>query len=83
MEISRANDSDVSMSEMGKAVYYRTYSRNDNDIRENFSDTVDRIINHQKWLWERQLGKSLDENQSIELEKLRNIYLSMKALPRR
>lgn len=82
MTIQNEINSD-SMSEMGKAVYYRTYSRPKGETKENFYDTVDRIIEHQRWLWERQLGVSLNNEQIAELDELREINLNMKALPRR
>lgn len=82
MQNKTINASDMTMSEMGKAVFYRTYSRPVENGRENFENTVDRMIDHQRWLWERQKGEVLDLVQLSELEELREIYMKMKALPR-
>lgn len=61
----------------------RTYNRPLNDagtVFETWEQTVDRVIGHQKWLWERQKGSSLDWAQAGELDELRNLMLSHKVL---
>lgn len=61
----------------------RTYNRPLNDAGthfETFPQTVDRVIGHQLWLWERAQGKSLSVEQSAELEELRDLMLQRKVL---
>ena len=59
----------------------RTYNRPlDNNTFETWEQTVDRVIGHQKWLWERAQGYSLDFAQSSELDDLRNLMLERKVL---
>ncbi|MBB64247.1 MAG: ribonucleoside-triphosphate reductase, adenosylcobalamin-dependent [Waddliaceae bacterium] len=58
------------------ATALRTYHRPVNDgedLLETWNDVVGRVINHQKWLWERALGKELNEEQKAELEELRSL----------
>lgn len=52
----------------------RTYCRPLNEegtIFESFSQVLDRVISHQRWLWERALGDSLNSEQEDELLELR------------
>ena len=35
---------------------------------ESWEQVVNRVISHQRWLWERALGRTLHENQEDELE---------------
>lgn len=61
----------------------RTYNRplnNGGTIFETFEQTVDRVIQHQQWLWERQLGRSLDWAQAEELDEFRTLMLERKVL---
>lgn len=61
----------------------RTYNRPLNDsgtVFETFEQTVDRVIQHQRWLWERQLGRSLDWVQAAELDELRQLMVERKVL---
>lgn len=61
----------------------RTYNRPLNDsgtVFETFEQTVDRVIQHQRWLWERQLGRSLDWVQAAELDELRQLMIERKVL---
>ena len=67
---------------------------------ETWDDTIDRVIGHQKWLWERALTHNvlkdmplhdvtqdilewvhLSDEQTIELEDLREVMLAREALP--
>jgi ribonucleoside-triphosphate reductase len=62
----------------------RTYSRPTNEAGtqfETWEQTISRVISHQRWLWERAQGKPLNSNQETELELLRNLFISRKALP--
>jgi len=59
----------------------RTYNRPTNaegTTFESWADTVDRVIGHQAWLWERSLGCEIDSKQLAELEELRSLMLSRK-----
>ena len=66
----------------GEVVYRRTYSRPLNDegtIFETWSGTVDRVIEHQQWLWERAKDDVLSTEELGELEDLRGLLLSRKS----
>lgn len=61
----------------------RTYNRplNPQGTRfETFEQTVERVIGHQRWLWERALQRGLDANQESELAELRTLMLERKVL---
>ena len=61
----------------------RTYNRPKNEtgtIFETFEETVDRVIGHQKWLWERSNKTFLDWEQAAELDDLRTLMLDRKVL---
>ena len=63
-------------------VYRRTYSRPKNDegtVFESWSETVDRVIEHQRWLWERAKDCKLNEEEEQELKQLNDLLLSRKA----
>ena len=64
-----------------KVVTRRTYNRPLNAEGTEFEtwpQTVDRVIGHQQWLWERALDKELNSEQVGELEYLRSLMLSRK-----
>lgn len=84
------------MSARALAVYQRTYSRlREDGTHETFPQTIDRVINHQRWLWARAIGTSEGEElgdpdhpnfslgmeEEAELEELRALLFSRKALP--
>ncbi len=59
----------------------RTYNRPLNDEGtqfETWEQTVDRVIGHQRWLWERARKKLLGNEQISELETLRDLMLERK-----
>lgn len=59
----------------------RTYNRPLDDAGvsfETWEQTVDRVIGHQRWLWERALGTALNTPQVAELEALRRLMLDRK-----
>jgi len=61
----------------------RTYNRPTNDegtTFETWPETVERVISHQRWLWERARGSKLNQAQTKELEELRTLHLEFKAL---
>lgn len=47
---------------------------------ESWEQTVDRVINHQRWLWERAVKRNLNYAEHIELEALRKLMIERKAL---
>lgn len=59
-------------STRAKIVTRRTYNREqDGGTYENWSQTVDRVIDHQRWLWERAKGKKLVAREKSELNGLK------------
>jgi ribonucleoside-triphosphate reductase len=56
------------------ATALRTYHRPVSEgasLLENWDQVVDRVVGHQRWLWERALGRSLSEHEDDELEEMR------------
>ena len=65
-----------------EVVVRRTYSRpkdEDETSFESWEEIVDRVIGHQRWLWERAQGDSLGISQIYELQRLKKIMLEKKA----
>ena len=61
----------------------RTYNRPTDEkgtTFETFEDTVNRVIDHQGWLWIRSNNKPLDNTQKEELRELRQLMLERKVL---
>lgn len=59
----------------------RTYSRpNEQGNYESWNDIVARVINHQRWLWERAKGSTLQLNEIEELKELQQLMLDRKVL---
>lgn len=59
----------------------RTYNRpldGAGSVFETWEQTVARVIDHQRWLWERAQTKPLNEDQKSELEELRQLMLDRK-----
>jgi adenosylcobalamin-dependent ribonucleoside-triphosphate reductase len=72
----------VEQSFRSKVVTRRTYNRpldRDGTVFETWAQTVDRVIEHQKWLWERQLGMKLNNQKLDELDELRDLIYLRKA----
>lgn len=91
------------VSARGEIITRRTYCRPTNDAGTQFETwemVIDRVIRHQRWLWERALTHNvltnmplhdvtedltewvnLSSKQEYELEELRQLMLSRKALP--
>jgi adenosylcobalamin-dependent ribonucleoside-triphosphate reductase len=66
-----------------KLVTRRTYNRPLDEagkLFETWEQTVDRVIGHQTWLWERALGSHLFGKERDELEELRGLMLDRKVL---
>jgi adenosylcobalamin-dependent ribonucleoside-triphosphate reductase len=62
----------------------RTYNRPLNEegtVFETWEQTCDRVVDHQKWLWERAKGGPLTQENRDELEELRGLMYATKALP--
>jgi ribonucleoside-triphosphate reductase len=71
-------------STRAQVVTRRTYNRPLNDegsVFETWDATISRVINHQKWLWERALGRPLILEEQVELSELRRLFLERKVLP--
>lgn len=74
----------MSVDTRAQVITRRTYNRpldKEGKVFETWEQTIDRVISHQKWLWERAKGSPLGNAEISEVEKLREIYLSRKALP--
>lgn len=69
-------------STRSRVVTRRTYNRPLNEegtVFETWEQTVDRVIEHQRWLWERALGTTLTAVEEFELWELRQLMLERKA----
>ncbi|CRX38802.1 ribonucleoside-triphosphate reductase, adenosylcobalamin-dependent [Estrella lausannensis] len=66
------------------ATTLRTYHRpiKEGDSRlESWNQVVDRVIQHQRWLWERALSRVLNEREEHELEACRQLILGRYIMP--
>lgn len=66
------------------ATALRTYHRpikEGDTLLESWDQVVDRVISHQKWLWERALGRTLNEREDGELEELRTLIAGRYVAP--
>lgn len=71
-------------STRASVVTRRTYNRPINEagtLFETWEQTVDRVIGHQQWLWERAKGDRLSNSEHVELCDLRDLMLERKATP--
>ena len=67
-----------------QVVTRRTYNRpldKEGKHFETWDQTINRVINHQRWLWERAKGTNLSPLETLELEELRDLYLKRIACP--
>lgn len=65
-----------------RVVTRRTYNRPKDEtgsIFETWEETVDRVIGHQQWLWERAKDARLTDSEHAELGELRQLMLDRKA----
>lgn len=72
------------MSARAEAIFRRTYSRpldHAPTTFETFEEVLDRVIMHQRWLWERAKGKRLSTRENQELAELRQLMLERKVMP--
>ena len=73
----------MTLSLRAQVVTRRTYNRpldEDGKVFETWEQTVDRVIRHQRWLWERALGRELNVIEDAELAELRQLMLERKVL---
>ena len=66
------------------ATALRTYHRpvtEGSTLLESWDQVVDRVVSHQKWLWERALSRSLNEREEDELEELRTLIRGRYLMP--
>ena len=66
------------------ATALRTYHRpikEGDTLLENWDQVVERVISHQRWLWERSLNRKLNEHEDDELEELRILILGRYVAP--
>lgn len=71
------------VSTRAQIITRRTYNRpisDDGKVFETWSETVGRVIKHQRWLWERQLGRPLNQAENEELQEFRQLMLERKVL---
>ncbi len=74
----------IEMSARAQAVFARTYARplDESETRfETFTEVIDRVLRHQRWLWERAQGGELRPEQTQELDQLRALMLARRVLP--
>jgi adenosylcobalamin-dependent ribonucleoside-triphosphate reductase len=75
----QSNTSEYLPSTRAQVITRRTYNRpiNETGDFESWSQTINRVIDHQRWLWTRASKQiNLTEEQEAELETLRNLYLN-------
>jgi adenosylcobalamin-dependent ribonucleoside-triphosphate reductase len=66
------------------ATSLRTYHRpikEGDTLLESWDQVVDRVISHQRWLWERSLNRSLNEREENELSELRHLIIGRYIAP--
>jgi ribonucleoside-triphosphate reductase (formate) len=66
------------------ATSYRTYHRPKEDggvLLESWEDVVARVIDHQRWLWERALKRTLNAQEESELTELQKMIILRKMCP--
>lgn len=71
------------VSTRAAVVTRRTYNRpidEDQNIFETWNQTVDRVIGHQQWLWERALNRELNDVEFAELYDLEQLMLDRKTI---
>ena len=74
----------MTVSTRAQVITRRTYNRPLNDAGtefESWGETIARVIDHQAWLWERALGRDLNDKEYAELYDLEQLMLDRKVLP--
>ena len=72
------------VSTRAQVITRRTYNRptsEDGTQFESWEETIARVIDHQAWLWERALGRDLNDQEYAELYDLEQLMLDRKVLP--
>jgi len=73
----------MTVSTRAQVITRRTYNRPTSDDGKQFEtwqETVARVIDHQAWLWERALGRELNDHEYAELYDLEQLMLDRKVL---
>ena len=73
----------MTVSTRAQVITRRTYNRpisDDGKQFETWQDTVGRVIDHQGWLWERAVGRELNDKEYEELYDLEQLMLDRKVL---
>jgi ribonucleoside-triphosphate reductase len=73
----------MTVSTRAQVITRRTYNRPTSDDGKQFEtwqETVARVIDHQAWLWERALGRELNDVEYAELYDLEQLMLDRKVL---
>lgn len=68
-------------SARARIVERRTYLRPKNEdgtLFETPGEAIDRVINHQRWLWENQVGRALNADEEAELAELKSLIETRK-----
>ncbi len=60
--------------------YHRPVKEGDTQL-ESWNQVVDRVINHQRWLWERALARTLNDREEHELEECRQLIIGRYIAP--
>lgn len=60
---------------IGLRSYHRPLREGETSL-ESWDQLVERVVDHQRWLWERALGRSLNEREEDELEEMRYLILN-------
>lgn len=60
--------------------YHRPLKEGSTEL-ESWDDVVERVISHQRWLWERSVGRELNKGELGELEELRSYILGRYIAP--
>ncbi|MBA3957233.1 MAG: ribonucleoside-triphosphate reductase, adenosylcobalamin-dependent [Parachlamydiaceae bacterium] len=60
--------------------YHRPIREGDTQL-ESWEQVVDRVVSHQRWLWERALGRTLRERDENELEELKQLIIGRYIAP--
>ena len=71
----------TAVSTRAQVITRRTYNRptsDDGKQFESWQDTVGRVIDHQQWLWERAVGRDLNDVEFAELYDLEQLMLERK-----
>ena len=66
---------------MYKRQTYHRPIREGESLLESWDQVVDRVVNHQRWLWERSLSRELNERELHELEEVRQLILQRRIAP--